>query len=248
MIIITSKIDFIWSDNFVLNFVIQKCSNKDFKIKMDRWEWIDAFKQINLSTVDVMKMNDEEFYSNCRYLTENGLAPTSIYNSQFNESFPENINEGKQLNSAVSRNNQNIRMEQDKEFQKALEEEQMNNEMVRMAEFREKQKVRIDQEEKEQNEKIRLANKRKASKIKNEGDIQIAFILPNQKRILNKFYSHSLGDDLYSFVANQEEMYDEKGYFQPFTLVHGLNQIIKPEFLLSEQDISGRAIVNILLD
>jgi hypothetical protein len=216
---------------------------------MDRWEWIDAFKHINLSTIDVMKMSDQEFLSKCIYLTESGLALTSVYNSHFHESFPENnTNENHKFNSAVSKNNQNIRLQQDEEFQKALHEDQINCEMERMDEFREKQKARIEIEEQEQKEKIRSANKQKASKIKNEGDIQIAFILPNQKRILNRFYSHSLGEDLYSFVAGQDELYDEKGCFQHFTLVHGLNQIIRPEFLLCEQDLSGRVLVNALLE
>jgi hypothetical protein len=220
---------------------------------MDRWEWIDGFKEINFSTIDVMKMNDEEFYSKCQYLTEIGLAPISIYNSQFNESFPENItsnimNEEDQLNSTVSENNQNIRLQQNAEFEEALKEELMSNEMERMRKFREQQKAKIEKEEQEEQEIIRLNNKKKASNIKNEGDIQVCFILPNQKRIMNKFYSNSNGEDLYCFVAGQDEMYNERGEIEEFILVHGLNQRIKQEFLLCEQDISGRIIVNVLVE
>lgn len=221
---------------------------------MDRWEWIDAFKNINHSTADVMKMNEDEFVSKCNFLSEAGFAPLAFYkqnsisDSQSCHASSQNLNQENHFNSDCSNNNQNIRFEQDEEFEKALKNDKLNSEMERMNDFREQQNVRIKIEEKEQNEDIRSKNHHIASKIKNEGDVQVAFIFPSRKRILNKFYSNCLGDDLYKFVSGQDEMYDEEGRFKSFILLHGLNEKVEHDFLLSEQNISGRVAVNVIVE
>jgi ATPase subunit of ABC transporter with duplicated ATPase domains len=201
-----------------------------------------------------MNMNEDEFASKCQFLSEAGFAPLSFYkqnsisNSQSCQSSSHYLNQENQTKSNYSNNNQNIRLEQDEEFEKALNNDKLKSEMERMNEFRDRQQTRIKSEEKEQNEETRSKNQQMALNIKNEGDVQIAFVFPSRKRILNRFYSSSLGSDLYCFISGQDEMYDEEGHIKTFTLLHGLNEKVEHDFLLSEQNISGRIVVNVIVE
>jgi hypothetical protein len=233
---------------------------------MDRWEWIEQFKTLNLTTSDIMNMSEEDFICLSNFLHEAGLAPKSFYhnNSIDNNISSHNLNnsfrtkenhdqyqedqtnqkEGYEEYKQSLKEDQKIRNEQDEEYKQALKEEAVNEEIERMGEFREIQKKKIEKEhEIFKEEKIKIKNM-----IKDEGDIQIAFLFPNGKRFLHKFWSNSLGQILYDFVSGFDEIYDNNNNFQPFYLIHGLNQKIDPNFLLDEQEISNREVVKIIFE
>jgi hypothetical protein len=207
---------------------------------MDRWDWIDAFKNLNLTTAEIMNMSEDEFICRTQFLAEAGLAPHSAYNDA--------ILLNHMTAPKAEENDRSIMIEQDDEYEKALKDDKINEEMDRMNEFREKLHTRIEEETKEEKERIRKANMEKASQLKREGDIQLAFLFPSMKRALHKFSSNSLGEDLFSFVAGEEEMYTEGGSLKEFRLLHGLNHDVKKEFLLDEQNISNRDMIKVICE
>ena len=44
---------------------------------MDRWQWVDAFKKIDISTAILMNMDEENFKKCCEFLIDSGMAPLS---------------------------------------------------------------------------------------------------------------------------------------------------------------------------
>jgi hypothetical protein len=206
---------------------------------MDRWYWIDSFKNLNLPTAEIMNTNEEEFLIRSQFLTEAGLAPSSAYKERIKKNH---------TNNSTSVIDNNVITQQNEEYDQALKKDKITQEMKRMEEFRENLKSRIEEEKREENIRNREENRKKAEQLNNEGNVQIAFLFPSGKRVLHKFPSGSLGEDLFSFVAAQEEMYTEDCTLKEFRLLHGLNTDVQHEYLLEEQCISNRDMIKVICE
>ena len=44
---------------------------------MDRWQWVDAFREANIDTATLMNMNEQDFQKCCNFLVDAGIAPLS---------------------------------------------------------------------------------------------------------------------------------------------------------------------------
>lgn len=210
-----------------------------FFIFMDRWYWVESFKNLNLTTAEIMNMDEDEFHIRCRFLTEAGLGPGSVYKG---------VSKGKHADSSASIIENNIIKQQDDEYEQALKEEKEKQEGERMCEFRERLKARISEEIMEESKGIREENRKKAEKLNNEGDVQIVFLFPSGKRVHRRFSSKSYGEDLFSFVGAQDEMYREDCTQKEFRLLHGMNTDVCYELRLEEQCIGNRSMIKVICE
>jgi len=245
---------------------------------MDRWQWVDAFRKIDVPTATVMNMDEENFKKCCEFLVDSGMAPSSylpktneqkelekvieeanrikskrgISSYRINHGAASRLNRNEETPDSigVEKSNASVKDIQDMEYASYVKEEMKKNEEERNNELREMKKTYEDTKKSDLDTKKKREAQELADLLPPEpaNGIQIAFSLPNRKRLLRKFEAFDLGSKLYTYIAGQDEMYNAQHNLLDYELKFALNKVVQKEFTLEEQGITNRTLINVIVN
>jgi hypothetical protein len=211
--------------------------------------WASAFEQIGVNRVAMRDLSEEEFCQQCAFITEAGLGPglpvpTPVVRPTFRSSAPR-----PPPSFPVRESSGVIREKQNEEFARAQfaeKQRQKEDDERRAKEERERQEKlqRKEQDRRRIREEIR--GKAAALPPEKADGIVIAVTLPSRERIQRKFGLDQRAEDIFAFVADQEQLFDEAGNPKEFELSQGTDDVVR-EKTLAEQGITRRTLLRVVI-
>lgn len=241
----------------------------------DRTPWLVALSNIGLSRAEVLNLSEEDFQDRCAFALECGFAPEedneiqqAICESLGEEVVPKENHTPKpeppcqfswKPNRFPNRTDSGIdREEQNQEYLQALMLEKAREEHERELKGREEAMARAAaesarkaaEEEKRMNQITRQSILDAAAKLPPPPakGIQLAINCPSKKRLMRVFPANATANDVYIFVASQDEFFSPEGKPLKFVLGQTFGGNLDLEKTLAENGITGRTLLNAILD
>jgi hypothetical protein len=143
-----------------------------------------------------------------------------------------------------TKQDQELREHQNAEFEKAEDE-------AREIEQKVAAETRIVEQQLADVQAMRSSIRKRAEQIPPEkaNGIAIAICFPDQKRILRKFDPTQSAEDVWAFVANNDQMFDGANRPMSFEIAFGTgNSVLDKTRTLAEQGITGRTMMRVLVN
>jgi hypothetical protein len=214
----------------------------------ERAAWVYAFEGIGMGHFELFSMTEEEFCEKCQFLSDAGLAPDlPVPRPNLDPPFDPRAMREAPLPSRVT--SDEIRRTQNEEFviAESLAQKRIKDDQERKDE---EQRVRVEQVrlEKENRANVRNVIRQRAAALPEESKdgILIAITLPSRGRIQRKFRSSEPAQDVFAFVADNEELFDENGDPLEFELSQGKGDLIRDK-TLAEQGVTGRTLLRVVV-
>jgi hypothetical protein len=143
-----------------------------------------------------------------------------------------------------------IIQEQDREFEEAIQENiETNNRIAAAKRAAEEEETQRQTNARSRIEELRDLIRERASEIPPEpmNGIMIAICFPDMKRLTRKFGLDESCENIFAFVANDEQMFDDNSGPLKFSLMVGIVSLNK-EQTLAQQGLTTRTLVRVLMD
>jgi hypothetical protein len=179
--------------------------------------------------------------------SESGLhreAEFDLNNRFLQRSFGRSHADGFRNKDVKLAEDEKLRQHQNAEFEQAENEARELQKMEAIKQAKVQQELENDQIQ-------RGAIQKRAAQIPEEPatGVQIAICFPDQKRVVRKFDADQNTEDVLAFVANHDQMFDNKMRPRAFSVAFGAgNAMLDPAKTLSEQGIRGRTMMRVIFD
>jgi hypothetical protein len=217
----------------------------------DRTAWSRSFFEAGYSREEMENMTEEEFRGICRFLIESGLAPPDLPIPSSPFPFPSSL--ASLLIPIAPPSDQSLIESQDSEFvraeRQAIETEQRAVKQLQSAEELRLQKMALEES---RAENARQIIRRRADQLppEPENGVTIAICLPDLKRVTRKFGAEEKGENVFVFVAKEDQMFDENWRPRKFELAMGGpgSPNLDRTRTLGQQGINRRSLLRVVLD
>ena len=219
--------------------------------------WAPIFKDMGIFGPDFYEMSDQQFQDQVQFLLETGIDPPNMddspttpnnqgsgftYDNDDHHHYPDN-----RPNRTVSGQ---IREEQNQEYIRVMND-MKRREMEENEKKEKEEKMRAIAEEQIKNKRERIYNEKKKMLLdlgnEPQNGVQICVQFPNGVRKSRKFDTSHLCDELFTFVAGQDELFDENKESIPFSL-NQPGPPIEVGKTFQQIGITRRSLVNVVLD
>jgi hypothetical protein len=210
----------------------------------DRSAWARAFFEAGYSRTSMNQLNDDEFSRACQFLIDAGLASPLLPLGSMICTVPSTDQKMSDLSLIA---------EQNCEFERVLNEAiSREREIEGRKRSEDEIRIRTQAEEAEfvTNAHARIRARASQIPIEPTNGVIISVCLPNAKRVTRKFGANDSGENIFAFVANNDEMFDEKSLPLNFGLICGGSQMVRLDRCrtLSEQGIERRVLLHVIVD
>ena len=244
-------------------------------MELDRTPWEEAFTEIGYSVKAMREMDIETFKQTCKFIISSGIAarfvdddvialifcdaidtplgspqqcmPSSLASEVWATNFTsEDI-------SRVYDGGDIIRRNQDSEYHEAEREMDRRERAQRQKQKEEDKRAKARREEDERLAVVRSVMKSAVVNLARglgdepEDGVPVAVNLPSRRRIVRKFSVESLGEDVYTWVAGEDEMFQDDLTPLKFELRRVLGQILERDKTLDEQKLQVKFLLNVAI-
>jgi hypothetical protein len=203
-------------------------------------------------------MSEENFQQVCQFLIESGLsvrgivfpqpsAPVPLISNDLASFLYSNLVGGKNTPEQSLIESQNT--EFDRAERDAIEKEKQTVKQQFDAEERRIHKLALEESKAEL---LRQRIRQRADQIPPEpaNGVTIAICMPDSKRVTRKFGVDDSAENVFAFVANNDQMFDEKANPFRFDLAQGRPGLpnLDRKRTLAQQGVCGRILLRVVLD
>ena len=242
-------------------------------MELDRTPWEQAFTEIGYSVRTMREMDIETFKQTCTFIVSSGVAARFLDDDVIARVFCDSSEvppaspvrripssraaPEKAMSFTYQGSSQEydggdfIRENQDSEYHDAEREMERRERAKRRKQNEEDKREKARRDEADRLAEVRSVAKRAILELARalgeepEDGVPVAVNLPSTRRIVRKFAVESKGEDIYTWVAGEDEMFQDDMVPLKFDLRMVLGQMLERDKTLDEQKLQRKFLLNV---